>query len=750
MLNRKELKDLISHKMSLEAKTLFPEDYSNQDSQNSLGTCSRDSLDNIGPDCLHEPPVTNQQTFAASKKAYLEWLGRQWSHDTDCLHVLPVTNQQTFAASKNAYMEWLGRQWSHDTVGTSSKEALTETREEQASVVNPNYSPLDTDFTFDSGDPYTGNAGNESPSQLQESENIPEHCKKTVKQSGDYQPNTQVNDLCLKDSADSQPLEDSGAGRAENSSMDFKQVRSDLKLQFTCETEGTSRAHSSPGDKSAVPLQQFRGESVDQGRSVTGSVAPTEQVSRSLHESASVARPSGEPTFAPRELSLDPRRSLRVDEEKNSEATSEADYRKELAKRALKLLKRYVVPAVLVLVAIVILYPANPKPYSVETRLLFISRDGKTPEHLAWSLEKEAKYFNNTNILYASAQQLFSGRQDASDSSVIRNAQIPVPTGDGRDKFETSGEFIKWFLKSSSLDADYSALPARLTLKITGQDPNFLKAVSETYVRSYVDYRRSLERQNTRESKNELLVREQSSQPDSLKGINDRLQKVEFQENEYELALKLIDSGKSPFSGFLSKENMVEPSALTHFQQKIVQLELNKSSLKLRFSPDSREVRSMDQETQSVRKAMRQWVAEQLRFIKQNKEMLIAQKSDIEKSIAKPIVPKTSQKDLGAVLAKPVSKDAPIFLGDGLYLLWDSSSVVDKPTFAKAWDYMGSTVTGVQQSIGRIRDGKDALITGLYNSLVSDSAKKTDNVKTAHTESRQAEKGTAKKGSDNR
>ena len=718
MLNQKELKDLISHKMSLEDKTMFPEDHSNQASQKSPGAHSGDSLDNSGPESLHAPPVTNQQTFAASRKAYLERLGRQWAHDTD---------------------------------GTPTKEAPTETREEQANVVNPNYSPLDTDFTFDSGDPYTGNAGNESPSQLQELENIAELGKKMVNQSVDYQPNTQVNDLHPKDSADSQPLADSGAGRAENSSMDLKQVKSDLKLQFTCETEGTSRAHSCPGDKSAVPLQQFGAESVDRSRSVTRSVAPTEQVSGSFHEFASAAKPSGEPTFDPREFSLDSRRSLRVDEEKNSEATSEADYRKELAKRALKSLKRYVVPAVLVLFAIVILYPANPKPYSVETRLLFISRDGRMPEHSTWSLEKEAKNFNNTNILYASAQQLFSGRQDASDSTINRNAQIPVPTGDGRDKFKTSGEFIKWFLKSSSLDADYSALPARLTLKITGQDPNFLKAVSETYVRSYVDYRRSLERQNTRESKNELLISEQSVQPDSIKGIKDRLQKFEFQENEYELALKLIDSGKSPFSGFLSKENMVEPSALTHFQQKIVQLELNKSSLKLRFSPDSREVRSLDQETQSVRKAMRQCVVEQLRFIKQNKEMLIAQKSDLEKSFAKPIVPKPSQKDLGAVLAKPVSGDAPIFLGDGLYLLWDSSSVVDKPTFAKAWDYMGSSVTGVQQSIGRVRDGKDALVTGLYNSLVSDTAKKTDNnVKTAHTESRMAEKGPSRRVNDNR
>lgn len=396
--------------------------------------------------------------------------------------------------------------------------------------------------------------------------------------------------------------------------------------------------------------------------------------------------------------------------------------------------RRTIVPAIsAVLVLLAFLYLAQPKPYSVETRLMFISGDGRTPDLQGWSLDNETRYFKNTNVVYTLAQKLFESQIGPSASGKPQGQDNSAPPyrprrglNDGRDRFKNQGEFIKWFVMASSLETDSSSVPARITLKLTGKDPKFLKAISENYVRSYVEFRRTVptpaaNQVNARSSADNAPV------PPVLKTINERLQAFDIQEREYELALNLIDSGKSHFAGFIPKESMVEATSLAHFQQKIVQLELNKNALSLKYAPESREIRTVEAEIQAARKAMRQCLVEQLRFVKHNRELLLTQKMELEKGLSPAEVkPDTPQPVQNEPVRQAVSADAPVSLGNGLYLIWDKPSLTEKPLISKVGDATGSLVAGVQQSIDSVRDAKDSLITGLYNTLVSDDARGID------------------------
>lgn len=391
--------------------------------------------------------------------------------------------------------------------------------------------------------------------------------------------------------------------------------------------------------------------------------------------------------------------------------------------------KQILVPLIAIVAGVVLLYPSSPKPYSVETRLFFVTLDGKSPERAGWSVDREAKYFNNTNILYACAQKFFGAHQDANGAQGVNKHKASNPIAqsgprtiaDGRERIKSSGDFIKWFIKSSSLEADSSSVPSRITFRLAGHDPAFLKAVSESYVRSYVDFRRTAQTTDSLESKIDPRTGQQNPEDSSVKPMSDRMRNFEIQEREYELALRLLDSGKSPFSGFIPKESMVDPGSLVNFQQKIVQLEINKNSLLTRFAPESREVRSVEEEIQSVREAMRQCVIEQLRFVKQNKEMLQAQKSGPEKASLEAVEPKSSGSSPIAGGRGSMNRDQPIFIADGLYLLWDTASVVDKPFLAGVGDFFRDRMLGnVHRSVDNMKGLKDSVVTGIYHSLVSD------------------------------
>jgi hypothetical protein len=109
-----------------------------------------------------------------------------------------------------------------------------------------------------------------------------------------------------------------------------------------------------------------------------------------------------------------------------------------------------------------------------------------------------------------------------------------------------------------------------------------------------------------------------------------RLQKIEHQLHECELILQLLDSGKGVFSGFVPENNDTGISSLARFQERIVQLEMNKRALAVRFTPSSKEIHAIDVEIQGIKSAMRECVAANIRFFQKGRDSLLAEKAKLE------------------------------------------------------------------------------------------------------------------------
>ncbi len=113
--------------------------------------------------------------------------------------------------------------------------------------------------------------------------------------------------------------------------------------------------------------------------------------------------------------------------------------------------------------------------------------------------------------------------------------------------------------------------------------------------------------------------------------VSRRLQEIELRLRECELILQLLDSGKGAFSGFVPENNITGISSLARFQEKIVQLEINKQALAVRFAPTSKEIQAIDLEIQGVKTAMRECVEANLRFFQKGREQLLRQKTNSER-----------------------------------------------------------------------------------------------------------------------
>ena len=113
--------------------------------------------------------------------------------------------------------------------------------------------------------------------------------------------------------------------------------------------------------------------------------------------------------------------------------------------------------------------------------------------------------------------------------------------------------------------------------------------------------------------------------------VSRRLQEIELRLRECELIIQLLDSGKGAFSGFVPENNITGISSLARFQEKIVQLEINKQALAVRFAPTSKEIQAIDLEIQGVKEAMRDCVEANLRFFQKGRQQLLDQNGTAER-----------------------------------------------------------------------------------------------------------------------
>jgi hypothetical protein len=130
-------------------------------------------------------------------------------------------------------------------------------------------------------------------------------------------------------------------------------------------------------------------------------------------------------------------------------------------------------------------------------------------------------------------------------------------------------------------------------------------------------------------------VTEAGEERGALKEVARRLDEAQLAREQHQLALKLVDSGQGVFRGFGPFAAGVR-SPVERFQERIVQLEIERQGLLVKFSPQSPEVRALESEISGVRGAMRQCLLGSLAFLERDIETLSARKAELTAAAGKP------------------------------------------------------------------------------------------------------------------
>jgi hypothetical protein len=338
----------------------------------------------------------------------------------------------------------------------------------------------------------------------------------------------------------------------------------------------------------------------------------------------------------------------------------------------------------IVVIMTVVTYLSGVDKYTVETKLLFISPEQKNT--IAWPLEKEVEGLKSSQLIFLLARDLCKESETGATRNVAWNFEA---TSSGPAAFDTRAgavggvtEFMRWFSDELVVESNVAPGKAAVTLRLRGDDPEFLKTVLNAYVRRYSDYRRGMEGETALDFFRPAGKGEPGSPYASLDSIQDQLQKIDFQQRECELAMKLLDSRKGAFGGFFPAAKIEGVPTLAHFQQKIVELEIAKRSLSVRYTPKSREIRNIDLEMQGVRSAMRECLSEHLHFLEKGKDLLIGQKAELER-----LAPPGERCGKGPCSGRLPNGDAWFSLAGGLRVIQDKPSVSKKPMLVKASEY---------------------------------------------------------------
>jgi hypothetical protein len=121
---------------------------------------------------------------------------------------------------------------------------------------------------------------------------------------------------------------------------------------------------------------------------------------------------------------------------------------------------------------------------------------------------------------------------------------------------------------------------------------------------------------------------------------------------------------------------------LTHFQDKIVQLEIKKRALATQYMPGSREIVVVDLEIQGVRSAMRECLAEHLQFLNKEREQLLAQKDESYHN-GIPVVGSDQVPIKERCGIQPSRGDSWLVPRDGLYVLRETPVIAQRPLLAR-------------------------------------------------------------------
>jgi flagellar motility protein MotE (MotC chaperone) len=376
--------------------------------------------------------------------------------------------------------------------------------------------------------------------------------------------------------------------------------------------------------------------------------------------------------------------------------------------------RKYYLVLGLILVCLVIgIYLLAAQTYTVETRLVFVIGDQKILDKEGWSPVREMSVLQNPGTVSLLSKRyyngfdpinLFSKKDKSVFDSIPFGSTVVDPTTVNKNHFKKSTEFESWLSKSIAFEPDFNNGQNRVALKLNGHDPSFLKGVLQDYVGSYVDLRRAI---NSR-SKEKV---ESSAQKDgdtlakekSVRNVDERIEKLDALKYEYKLALKLMDSGSGSFAALSSDSNSGVSKTLSKFQDKIIQLEIERSSLEARYTPQSREIKSIDFQIQGVKGLMKQYLVEQIDYLKKDRDLLFAQKNELEGKTAETQL-SAEPKNLGKPAGMLATGAKWYMLNDGLSVITETPFITSKPFLSK------------------LADAKDAFVSSLFASTSNRNA----------------------------
>ncbi|MGC8659624.1 MAG: hypothetical protein ACP5U1_11175 [Desulfomonilaceae bacterium] len=363
-----------------------------------------------------------------------------------------------------------------------------------------------------------------------------------------------------------------------------------------------------------------------------------------------------------------------------------------------------------ILVLVISLYLLGKQPYTVQTRLVFIIGDHKVLEKENWSPMKEFSLIQNPKTASILANRYFGATDPVnmfnkaagnSIDSLFLQSTVINPLLIRRDYYKNPVEFESWLSKSVTFEPDFYGGQNAVSIKLTGPDPQLLKGVLLDYVSSYIDLRRMITAHSKENAQkpSATQVTDDSTRTKTLENLDQRLKKLDSLLTDYELVMKKLNLNNGPASAFSLDPSSPVFKTLARFQDKIIQLEIERGSLETRFTPQSREIKSIDLQIDGVKGLMRQYLTEQITCLKKDKEGLLAQKSQLENS-SKPKTemaeeqPKETTKSSGML----ASGAKWFFLNEGLSVINENPFVSSKPL------------------LGKIGDLKDALLAVLFSS----------------------------------
>ncbi|MGO9738572.1 MAG: hypothetical protein ACLPVO_14245 [Desulfomonilaceae bacterium] len=386
----------------------------------------------------------------------------------------------------------------------------------------------------------------------------------------------------------------------------------------------------------------------------------------------------------------------------------------EAIKKLYRLPKKYnmlVLIGLALLCLIIGLYLLGKQSYTVETRLVFIVSDRNALEKENWSPMRELSLLQNPKTTSVLSSKYFStvdpmnffNKVDGNTvDSLFSQSTVVNPMLVKTDFYKTPVDFESWISKSITFEPDFYGGQNGVAIKLTGPDPQLLKGVLLDYVSSYVDLRRVVAARSKEKGKPNspapAEVAENSQKLKSLENLNEKIKKLDLLLNDYQLAMTLMDSNNGSMSSFSIDPNSPIFSTLARFQDKIIQLEIERGSLETRFTPQSREIKSVDFQIDGVKGLMRQYLTEQIKYLNNDKDMLIAQTKDFENSPQPKSEIAEGPKDMSKSSGMLASGAKWYFLNNGLSVINENPFVTSKPL------------------LGRIGDFKDALLASLFSS----------------------------------